>query len=99
MTSRVVNPASWNDADPIVEGTSQGQHLNIKSPSFDLRVGEDSHCRLGAKGLESALGIPNSRNGEKLYNEIPNPPCPPLIPGLGNHLFGVGSVFGISRGD
>src|SRR5262245_33075013 len=99
MTSRVVNQASWNNADLIVEGTSQGQHLDIKSPSFNLRVGEDSLRRFGAKRLESTLGIPNSRNGEKLYNEIPNPPCPPLIPGLGNHLFGVGSVFGISRSD
>src|SRR4029453_17797033 len=99
MTSWVVNPASWNDADLIVEGTSQGQHLDIKSPSFDLRVGEDSLGHLGAKGLESALGIPNSRNGEKLNNEITYPSRPALIPSLRNRLFGTGSVFGVSRGD
>jgi hypothetical protein len=32
-------------------------------------------------------------------NEITNTSCPALIPGLGNRLFGVGSVFGISRSD
>ena len=99
MTSWVIDPVSWNDADLVIEGASQGQHLDIKSPSLDFRVGEDSLCHLGAESFESALGIPNTRNGEKLYNEITNPSCPALIPGLGNRLFGVGSVFGISRSD
>src|SRR5215813_6157391 len=36
MTSRVVDPVSGNDADLIVESTSERQHLDIKSPSFDL---------------------------------------------------------------
>src|SRR5262245_35470547 len=99
MTSRVVHPVSGNDADLIVESTSERQHLDIKSPSFDLCVGEEPLRRLSAKGLESALGIPNTRNSEKLHNEITNPSCPALIPWLGNRLFGVRSVFrcGISR--
>src|SRR5262245_12862726 len=99
MTSRVVDPVSWNDADLIVEATSQRQHLDIKPPSLDLRVGENSLRRFGAKGLEPTLGIPNTRNGEKLYHEITKPSCPALIPRLGNRLFGVRSVFRISRSD
>ena len=97
MTSRVVHPVSGNDADLIVESTSERQHLDIKSPSFDLPVGEDSLRRLSAKGLESALRIPNTRNSEKLHNEITNPSWPALIPGLGNHLFADGSVFGVAK--
>src|SRR5262249_469161 len=99
LTSRVVDPVSWNDADLIVESTSERQHLDIKSPSFDLRVGEDSLRRLSAKGLEPALRIPNTRNSEKLHNEITNPSCPALIPWLGNRLVGTRSVFRISRSD
>jgi hypothetical protein len=51
------------------------------------------------KALNPHWGIPNTRNGEKLYNQITNPSCPALTPGLGNRLFGVRSVFGISRSD
>jgi hypothetical protein len=56
MTSCVIDPVSWNDADLVIEGASQGQHLDIKSPSLDFRVGEDSLCHLGAESFESALG-------------------------------------------
>src|SRR5262245_19519627 len=99
MTSRVVHSVSWNDADLIVESTSERQHLDIKSPSFDLCVGEDSLRCLGAKGLEAALGIPNTRNHEKLHSEVTNPSCPALIPWLGNRLSGVRSIFRISRSE
>src|SRR5262245_6821458 len=91
MTSGVVDPVSGNDADLIVESTSERQHLDIKSPSFDLCVGEDSLRCLGAKGLEPALGIPNTRNREMLHSEITSPSCPALIPWLGNS-----SAFGAS---
>ena len=39
MTSCIIDPVSWNDADLVIEGASQGQHLDIKSPSLDFRVG------------------------------------------------------------
>src|SRR5262245_5235219 len=99
MTSRVVHPVSGNDADLIVESSSQRQHLDIKSPSFDLRVGEDFLRRFGAKSLEAALGIPSTRNHEKLHSEVTNPSCPALIPWLGNRLPGVRSIFRISGTD
>src|SRR5437879_6913097 len=99
MTSVVVQPVGGNNAGPVVLGLRQGQNLDVESPTFDYRLGEDSLRNFAATGLKAALRVPHAANRNQLNDEIPRAPNQPLVPGLGNRLLRLGGIFGIARRD
>jgi hypothetical protein len=63
MTSCVIDPVSWNDADLVIEGASQGQHL-ISNPHPSIFVSEKI---LSATSARKAL---NPHWAKELFDDL-----------------------------
>ena len=99
MTSGVVDPMCGNNPNSIVRSLRQGEDLDVEAPARDCRLRENPFRHFGAKSLESALGVPNSRYGNGLDDKIADLSDDPFVPCLWNQLPCPGRVLRMARGN
>ena len=70
MCLRMVNPTGCDNGDAIAEHAGKCERLDVKTPAVNTRHTKNLLCRIGRKCFETALCVPDTGNGNKLYEKV-----------------------------
>src|SRR5262245_61376927 len=69
---KVVHPHDWNFLDTVAELLRERESFDIEPPAGNPGEPENALRRLRGETFESALGVPQSRQEQRLNHEVAN---------------------------